>query len=140
MVSDQGPQNSFRQRVRYTPVVRLSFELHESDGMIWPNFEGNHLGVVKDLLLDDYLRKPSCCEGIIHLQTSMTSGFEPGPNGTAISVTNHSTRWVAHNMNILKTILHPEPIYIVSLQSGPSKPVLRMSFSDEYPEHRGTGF
>ncbi|GFW58615.1 hypothetical protein TNCV_1579471 [Trichonephila clavipes] len=33
--------------------------------------------------------------------------------------------------NILKTILHPEHIFIVSVSSGPSRPVLRMSFSDE---------
>ncbi|GFW28258.1 transposable element Tcb2 transposase [Trichonephila clavipes] len=35
------------------------------------------------------------------------------------------------DMNILKTILHPEHVNIVSVSSGPSKPVLRMSFLDE---------
>ncbi|GFU57846.1 hypothetical protein TNCV_2705851, partial [Trichonephila clavipes] len=35
-----------------------------------------------------------CREGTIHLQASMSSlGFEPSPNGTAVSVTNHYTGW-----------------------------------------------
>ncbi|GFS64325.1 hypothetical protein TNCV_3955261 [Trichonephila clavipes] len=33
-------------------------------------------------------------EGTIHLQTSMSSpGFEPSPNGTAVSIANHYTGW-----------------------------------------------
>ncbi|GFX47609.1 hypothetical protein TNCV_3016281 [Trichonephila clavipes] len=35
-----------------------------------------------------------CRESTIHLQTSMSfPGFEPSPNGTALSVTNHYTGW-----------------------------------------------
>ncbi|GFU41843.1 transposable element Tcb2 transposase [Trichonephila clavipes] len=42
-------------------------------------------------------RVPPCHEGTVNLQTSMPSwGFEPPPNGTAISVTNHKTGWDAH--------------------------------------------
>ncbi|GFU68563.1 uncharacterized protein TNCV_3064871 [Trichonephila clavipes] len=41
------------------------------------------------------LFKVPCREGTIHLQTSMSSlGFEPSPNGTAVSVANHYTGWV----------------------------------------------
>ncbi|GFT25232.1 hypothetical protein TNCV_181051 [Trichonephila clavipes] len=37
---------------------------------------------------------PPCCEGIIHLETSMPSpGFEPRPYATAVSVTNNYTGW-----------------------------------------------
>ncbi|GFW57836.1 hypothetical protein TNCV_2927551 [Trichonephila clavipes] len=37
-------------------------------------------------------RVPPCRAGTIHFQTSMpSSGFEPKPYGTAVSVTNHYT-------------------------------------------------
>ncbi|GFW83060.1 hypothetical protein TNCV_4604871 [Trichonephila clavipes] len=40
------------------------------------------------------IKVPPCREGTIHLQTSMSSpGFEPSPNGTAVSVANHYTGW-----------------------------------------------
>ncbi|GFT37740.1 hypothetical protein TNCV_3892671, partial [Trichonephila clavipes] len=40
---------------------------------------------------------PSCREGTIHLQTSMSSpGFEPSPNGTAVSVASYYTGWRQH--------------------------------------------
>ncbi|GFV24162.1 hypothetical protein TNCV_4165091 [Trichonephila clavipes] len=41
--------------------------------------------------LSELLRVPPCREGSIHLQTSMTApGFEPRPNGMAVSVTNRN--------------------------------------------------
>ncbi|GFW13778.1 hypothetical protein TNCV_1669941 [Trichonephila clavipes] len=43
-------------------------------------------------------KEPPCREGTIHLQTSMSSpGFEPGPNGTAVSVSNPYAGWVTGN-------------------------------------------
>ncbi|GFW78676.1 probable hydroxyacid-oxoacid transhydrogenase, mitochondrial [Trichonephila clavipes] len=42
-------------------------------------------------------RVPPCCKGTIHLQTSVPSpGFKLKPYGTAVSVTNHYTRWAAN--------------------------------------------
>ncbi|GFW12339.1 hypothetical protein TNCV_815941 [Trichonephila clavipes] len=40
---------------------------------------------------------PPCREDTIHLQTSISSpGFEPRPNGTAVSAANHYTGWATH--------------------------------------------
>ncbi|GFV03312.1 putative DD41D transposase [Trichonephila clavipes] len=40
-------------------------------------------------------------EDTIHLQISMSSpGFEPRPNGKAVSVTNHRTGWAAYGLKI----------------------------------------
>ncbi|GFT31335.1 hypothetical protein TNCV_607791 [Trichonephila clavipes] len=39
-------------------------------------------------------RVPPCCEGTIHLQTSMSSpGFEPRPYGTVVGVVSRYTGW-----------------------------------------------
>ncbi|GFU88690.1 hypothetical protein TNCV_4443671 [Trichonephila clavipes] len=41
-------------------------------------------------------RVPPFCESTVYLQTSMPSpGFEPSPNGTAVSFANHYTGWAA---------------------------------------------
>ncbi|GFX80110.1 hypothetical protein TNCV_2107561 [Trichonephila clavipes] len=63
-----------------------------------PNFErASHLfspstNLTRGLAARWLFEVPSCREGTIHLQTSMSSpGFEPRPNGTAVSVANHCT-------------------------------------------------
>ncbi|GFV49513.1 hypothetical protein TNCV_1975061 [Trichonephila clavipes] len=51
--------------------------------------------VTKKRHRDSQSRRMTYSIGTIHLQTSMSSpGFEP--NGTAVSVTNHYTRWAAY--------------------------------------------
>ncbi|GFV64452.1 uncharacterized protein TNCV_4716271 [Trichonephila clavipes] len=42
--------------------------------------------------------EPECRKVTIHLQTSMSSpGFEPRPNGIAVSVVIHNTGWATYN-------------------------------------------
>ncbi|GFW73704.1 hypothetical protein TNCV_1541581 [Trichonephila clavipes] len=53
-----------------------------------------HTNLTRGLAARRLFKVPPCCEGIIHLKTSMSSpGFEPSPNGTAVSVANHYTGW-----------------------------------------------
>ncbi|GFT01676.1 hypothetical protein TNCV_4205051 [Trichonephila clavipes] len=60
--------------------------------------------LTRELAARRLFKIPSCREGTIHLQTSMSSpGFETSPNGTAVSVANHYTGW-ATNL-LLDTIL-----------------------------------
>ncbi|GFT87239.1 hypothetical protein TNCV_2310341 [Trichonephila clavipes] len=48
----------------------------------------------RGLVAQRLFRVPQCREGTIHLQTFIPSpGFELRPCGTAVSVTNHYTRW-----------------------------------------------
>ncbi|GFU26086.1 hypothetical protein TNCV_5105441 [Trichonephila clavipes] len=74
-----------------------------------PNFEGEqtpfgwsgttHLSssstnLTRGLAARRVFKVPPCREGTIHLQASMSPpGFEPRPNGTAVSVANHYTGW-----------------------------------------------
>ncbi|GFY10345.1 hypothetical protein TNCV_2630221 [Trichonephila clavipes] len=102
---NQGPQNSSCKGL--SDACR-SFEHHTGDRTILthsnPNFEGEHPGngqgppdslplpptSREDLRLDGYLKNPHAAK--VHLQASMSSlGFERSPNGTAVSVVNHST-------------------------------------------------
>ncbi|GFW19945.1 hypothetical protein TNCV_866511 [Trichonephila clavipes] len=81
-----------------------------------PNFEGEYPGGQgpptslplpptsrENLRLDGCLKYPPATKerdtftSTIHLQTSMSSpGFEPRPNGTAVSVANHYTGWTTY--------------------------------------------
>ncbi|GFV97533.1 hypothetical protein TNCV_2040411 [Trichonephila clavipes] len=57
---------------------------------------------------------PPCREGTIHLQTPMSSpGFEPSPNGTAVSVANHYTGWATNEQE------KQSVTYTLALQRGP---------------------
>ncbi|GFX19295.1 hypothetical protein TNCV_3014341 [Trichonephila clavipes] len=100
----------------FTHVVSFSFEHLADDRAILldsaPIFRKYTLGVVRAFYLSSsctnlarrlaarrLFRVPPCRKGTIHLQTSMPSpGFEPKPNGTAASVTNHYTGWAAHKL------------------------------------------
>ncbi|GFW43584.1 hypothetical protein TNCV_4769361 [Trichonephila clavipes] len=90
------------------PVVNRIFEHHTGDSTIWlvstpilkeDTWDG-HLSIpstnpTRGLAARRLFRVPPCREGTIHLQTSMSSpGFKPSPNGTAVSIPNHSTGWV----------------------------------------------
>ncbi|GFS81853.1 hypothetical protein TNCV_1544811 [Trichonephila clavipes] len=55
------------------------------------------INLTRGLAARQLLRVSTCRKGTIHLQTSMPSArFKPRPYGTAVSVTNHYIRWVAH--------------------------------------------
>ncbi|GFX95948.1 hypothetical protein TNCV_2085281 [Trichonephila clavipes] len=68
---------------------------------LWGSSGASHLSfpstdLKRRLAARRLFRGPPCREGIIHLQTSVPSpGFEPRPHGTAVSITNHYTRWAA---------------------------------------------
>ncbi|GFX97471.1 hypothetical protein TNCV_2840311 [Trichonephila clavipes] len=81
-------------------VVIRSFEHHTDDSTIWLFstliLRENTLGVVRGLPSHErtcqLFRVPPCHKGTLHLQKSMlSSGFEPGPYGREVSVTNHYT-------------------------------------------------
>ncbi|GFV98598.1 uncharacterized protein TNCV_1452841 [Trichonephila clavipes] len=56
--------------------------------------QGPSTNFTRGLAARQLFKVPPCREGTIHLQTSMSSpGFEPSPNSTAVSVTNHYTEW-----------------------------------------------
>ncbi|GFX72615.1 uncharacterized protein TNCV_4062111 [Trichonephila clavipes] len=93
---------------RPATIMIRSFELQESDSAILldstPILKEKILRVVRSLLtpssenlrLDGYLEYPHA-EKTLYLQTSMPPGFEPRPNGIAVSVTNLYTGWVGLN-------------------------------------------
>ncbi|GFU09416.1 hypothetical protein TNCV_143921 [Trichonephila clavipes] len=55
----------------------------------------------------------------VHLQTSMTSpGFEPSPNGTAVSVANHCIGWATVNrVNHIELVDLSNPSFTVLTHS-----------------------
>ncbi|GFW50507.1 hypothetical protein TNCV_2888101 [Trichonephila clavipes] len=63
--------------------------------ILWEWSEASHLSspstyLTRGLAAPWLFRVPPCCEGIIHLQTSMSSPeFELSPYGTAVIVANH---------------------------------------------------
>ncbi|GFX32071.1 hypothetical protein TNCV_4099201 [Trichonephila clavipes] len=66
--------------------------------MLWRWSKASHLpspstNLTRGLATRRLFSEPPCRKGTIHLQTSMPSlGFEPNPNGIAVSATNHYTR------------------------------------------------
>ncbi|GFX05456.1 hypothetical protein TNCV_1007781 [Trichonephila clavipes] len=121
VTSDQGSQNSSRQRTTFTPVIRRSFEHHAGDRAIWLGsalilkkhpwgvVRGPHLSfpstnLTRGLAARWLFRVSPCHKDTIHLQTSMTSsGFEPRFNGKAVIVTNHYTEIISKG--IIKKLL-----------------------------------
>ncbi|GFX23817.1 uncharacterized protein TNCV_1788481 [Trichonephila clavipes] len=97
-------------------IVKGQMKAHEihhgkglGDASVSPQFRGrtpwgwsgaSHLSfpstnLTKGLAARRLFKVSPCREGTMHLQTSMSSpGFEPSPNGTAVSVANHYTGWV----------------------------------------------
>ncbi|GFV42042.1 hypothetical protein TNCV_1569091 [Trichonephila clavipes] len=90
---------------------RRSFEHHTGDSTIWlvstpilredtwgwsgaSHLSSSSTNHARGLAARRLFIVPSCREGTIHLQTSMSSPeFEPSPYGTAVSVANHYTGW-----------------------------------------------
>ncbi|GFX38742.1 hypothetical protein TNCV_4748121 [Trichonephila clavipes] len=55
--------------------------------------------LMRGLAARQLFRVAPCRKSTIHLQTSMSSpGFEPKPNGTAVSVVNHYIGWATENI------------------------------------------
>ncbi|GFT33818.1 hypothetical protein TNCV_4383241 [Trichonephila clavipes] len=87
----------------------------------------------KDLRLDGYLEYPHT--GIIDLQTSMSSsGFEPSPCGTAVSVANNYTVWATPNYCITLTrgLWHSTRRVFSGIKRGASNPRAPNSFFQRF--------
>ncbi|GFU54716.1 hypothetical protein TNCV_1037631 [Trichonephila clavipes] len=93
-----------------SPVVSRSFGDRTISLGLAPILKAITLGVVRAFHLSSssstnltrglaaqrLFKAPSCHEGTIHVETYMSSpGFEPRPNGTAVSVANHYTGWAS---------------------------------------------
>ncbi|GFW99074.1 hypothetical protein TNCV_3008441 [Trichonephila clavipes] len=85
-----------------TPSIEgsRSFDNFSDNRTIWLGSTAIGLGLptnlTKGLAARRLFRVPKCHTSTMHLQTSTPSpGFEPRPYGTAVSITNNYTGWVA---------------------------------------------
>ncbi|GFW44676.1 hypothetical protein TNCV_4482211 [Trichonephila clavipes] len=103
-------ENSYEGRGRNDnkEMSRSTLQVTERFSSVSPHFSGrkpcgwlwsSHLSslsinLTRGLVARRLFKVPPCREGTIYLQTPMsTPGFEPCPNGTAVSVANHYTGW-----------------------------------------------
>ncbi|GFU08724.1 transmembrane protein KIAA1109 [Trichonephila clavipes] len=74
--------------------IDCSSQHQENKGEHPKSSQGPPTNLMRGLVARPLFKVPPCRKGTIHLQTSMSSpGFEPSPNGTAVSVANHYTGW-----------------------------------------------